>query len=135
MKIRSRILGFVLSVPLATALSVAGDGVAHTAQIAIAAAGPADVVGFHNIGSDKCAEPTGLGNGARVVQRPCDATNTDNNQKWVLAQVGSGVFEFVNVGASKCMDVTDGRNADHTADPAVGVQWQHEHAMEGQPGL
>jgi hypothetical protein len=120
MKIRSKVLGFLSSVPLVVALSVAGGGVAH-------AAGDGDVVNFHNVGSEMCAEAIGVGNGVPVVQRPCDSAN--NNQKWVLSRVGGSVYEFFNVAAAKCMDVTDGKNADHTpiqlwsCNGSTSMQW------------
>jgi len=134
MKIRSKVLGFLVSVPFVAALTVAGGGVAD-AQAAVPAAGPGDVVFFHNVGSDECAEALGAGNGVRVVQRTCNAAN--NFQKWVLAQVGSGVYEFVNVGASACMDVTDGKNADHTpiqlwgCNGSTSMRWTANPSFDG----
>jgi hypothetical protein len=125
MKIRHRITGFLLSVPAAAALMVGGGGVAH-------AAGPGDVVFFHNVGSDQCAQSLGGGNGVRVVQRPCDPAN--DNQKWVLSQIG-GVYEFVNVGASKCMDVTDGKNADHTPIQLWGCNGSTSMRWTADPGF
>jgi hypothetical protein len=99
---------------LAAALNAVGGGVAHAAQVSnpVAAAAPGDVVTIRNIGSNHCAEPIGFGNGDIVVQRTCDPSN--NNQKWVLSHIGGGVYQFVNVGTSKCLDVKNGQNADRT---------------------
>src|SRR5207248_10335733 len=67
--------------------------------------------------------------------RTCDATN--NNQKWVLSHIGNGVYEFFNVGASKCMDVTDGKNADHTpiqlwgCNGSTSMRWTANPSFDG----
>ncbi|MEU4213344.1 RICIN domain-containing protein [Streptomyces sp. NPDC026206] len=94
------------------AVAVSGTAFSATGQPA-QAAGP-NYFAIVNYGSGKCA---GLSpaeyenNGARVIQQTC---NGQPEQQWAPVALGGGNYQWLNARSGKCMDVTDGRNADRT---------------------
>jgi hypothetical protein len=121
MNYRFRVSGFLLAGVLSgTAVLVTGQ----PAQAAVP-----NYFAFTNYGSGKCA---GLStadyydNGARVIQQTC---NGQPEQQWAPVGLGSGNYQWVNARSGKCMDVTDGKNADRTpiqqwnCTNTIGMSW------------
>ncbi|WP_223146352.1 RICIN domain-containing protein [Streptomyces apricus] len=105
MSIRRRVVGCLVSGAVST-------------TVFMAAGAPAQAAGgyytFTNFGSGMCAglDPAHFfDNGARVVQQPC---NGQPEQNWAPVAVGDDHHQWVNQRSGKCMDVTDGVNADGT---------------------
>jgi hypothetical protein len=99
-----------------TTRRVAGLLVAGAITLGAAAAPAlADSYQIQNYGSGKCAGVNWWeagNNGAGVVQQDCNSSSP--YQQWTRDPIGSGYQHFVNVASGKCMDVTDGINADWT---------------------
>jgi hypothetical protein len=111
MKNRYRIPNTVLTVLLA---SIGGLAVAQPAEAA-----PPPVITMQGRGSGLCVTALGTYNGAPVVQSACDYNSTA--QRWARVSLGNG-YELLQSVAStstypyapRCLDVTDGINADGT---------------------
>ena len=82
--------------------------------LAFGAPAYADYYEIRNFGSEMCA---GLNswefssNGAPIVQHTC---NGSPEQLWSAVPVGSDYYMFVNLRSGKCMDVTNGTDANWT---------------------
>jgi|SoiMethySBSTD1v2_1073268.scaffolds.fasta_scaffold1019996_2 hypothetical protein len=82
--------------------------------LAFGAPAYADYYEIRNFGSEMCAGLNSwelYSNGAPIVQHTC---NGSPEQLWSAVPVGSDYYMFVNLRSGKCMDVTNGTDANWT---------------------